>query len=144
MKFTGFNVLIARFPYGESEHPSIADWLAGVFAAAQSNKGLVKKINTRWVSGTPITMLRNRAVLTAGEDGADILFMLDNDTIPADGFFLSALEFIANRYDEGPTVIASPYCGPPPYENVFIFRWESYETNDPAQKYKLEIGRAHV
>jgi hypothetical protein len=82
-------------------------------------------------------MLRNKAVMEALDGGVDVLFMIDSDTLPPEDFFLSSLEFMHSRWDEAPTIIASPYCGPPPVENVYVFRWESYENNDPLQRHKL-------
>lgn len=131
-----YNILMARFPYGEIEHPGLVDWLMSASVAATKDKR-VNGFATRWVNGTPITMTRNRMVKYAIENGVDILFMLDNDNIPHESFYDRAMSLIYARYRDVPTVIAAPYVGPPPMENVYVFRWESFENNDPEMKHRL-------
>lgn len=38
-----------------------------------------------------------------------------------------------------PATIAAPYCGPPPHECCYIFRWKNFETDSPDPGYKLEM-----
>ena len=43
-------------------------------------------------------------------------------------------------YDKYPPItIAAPYCGPPPLENVFIFKWKSWQSNSADPSFKLEM-----
>lgn len=133
---TKLNVLFARFPYGMIEHPGGTDWLIGTLDIVRQNP-LIGMIKTKWSSGTPITMLRNKMVKNAIDEDIDILVMLDNDMIPHYDFFINAFKFFYHRYDDAPSVIASPYCGAPPYENVFAFRWEEYSGDNPENSHKL-------
>lgn len=36
-----------------------------------------------------------------------------------------------------PATIGAPYCGPPPHENVYVFKWTDYESNTPNPNYML-------
>ncbi len=38
-----------------------------------------------------------------------------------------------------PAMIAAPYCGPPPMEQPFIFKWKSQETNCPDASFRLQM-----
>jgi predicted O-methyltransferase YrrM len=105
-------------------------------------------------SDTPITMTRNQAVCDARKGGFDAIVMLDSDNWP--DFFkdepgqvtnsvVAFLEFAVPRLHKGlPTVIAAPYCGPPPDphnmrgENIYAFRWERYQHDDPNAPFALE------
>jgi hypothetical protein len=44
-------------------------------------------------------------------------------------FWETALDFLIQH--QGPAVIAVPYCGPPPIENVFVFQWINYASDEP-------------
>jgi hypothetical protein len=37
-----------------------------------------------------------------------------------------------------PATVGAPYCGPPPWENVYVFKWTDYESNCPSLNYTLE------
>lgn len=37
-----------------------------------------------------------------------------------------------------PATIGAPYCGPPPMENVYVFKWTDFESNTPNTNYRLE------
>lgn len=39
----------------------------------------------------------------------------------------------------GPATIAVPYCGPPPFEEPYVLRWKTFETDDPNRFFKLEM-----
>lgn len=92
---------------------------------------LVGDVDVMSLSITPTTCARNRAAVIAMNNGADLLFFIDDDVemdhpkVAEKSFFDTSLEFINDRYDHAPTVIAAPYCGPPPNENVFVFRWRN-------------------
>jgi hypothetical protein len=38
-----------------------------------------------------------------------------------------------------PATVAAPYCGPPPDECVFIFEWQSYESDTPNPNFRLSM-----
>jgi len=38
-----------------------------------------------------------------------------------------------------PATIAAPYCGPPPHEMPYIFRWVNYESDTPNANYGLKM-----
>jgi hypothetical protein len=37
-----------------------------------------------------------------------------------------------------PATICAPYCGPPPHENVYVFRWANRETGHPNPDFRLD------
>jgi hypothetical protein len=84
---------------------------------------------------TPITMNRNAAVKEARRVGADVILMLDSDMDPdvmvgqdpdAVRFLDTAFDRIYTMWDKGPRFVAAPYCGSPPYENIFGFTWHRH------------------
>lgn len=128
-------VAFAFFSYGgnggiASEHPDIRSWYASTLLAA-SKDPRIEDVFEIEESDTPITMNRNMAVLKARAAGADVLVMVDSDQKPdmyigtpgAKKFFDSSFDFIYSKYDKGPHVVGAPYCGPPPNELVYVFRW---------------------
>lgn len=138
------SILFAFFPYGSNggisqEHPSIRSWYART-RVAMANDSRFGKIWERDFVDTPITMTRCEAVHMAKSVGADILMMMDSDQHPdvhvgelagAKPFFPTAFDFIYERYEKGPNVVFAPYCGSPPHENVFVFRWANLESGCP-------------
>lgn len=146
------NVAFSFFPYGgnggtSQETPAIRNWFARTYLAAKSDPR-VGEIFNRDYSDTPITMTRNAAVYDAKMAGADILVMCDSDQHPdvmlgsepgAVRFWDSSFDFYYKRRMLGKyTVIGAPYCGPPPYENVYVFRWASWETGTPQPNCRIE------
>lgn len=137
------NVFVACFCYGgnggiSSVHPDIAMWL---LANAPKMKGdRIGWSKVEFISDTPITMTRNKAITRARELGADIVVMLDSDMRPdlcldrdplAKPFWDTSFDYLYKHYDTGPVMIGAPYCGPPPHENVYVFRWRSRQGNHP-------------
>jgi hypothetical protein len=125
-----FKVMLARFPGNNCEHPGEVDFIINFL------------IQSGRLNETPVTMSRNRCVADAIERGVDILVMVDSDMgpdliDPTAHWWPRALDFIARRWNEAPTVIAAPYCGPPPHENVYIFRWRNYQSNNPNPDFAL-------
>lgn len=144
------NVMFAFFPYGGTggtavEHPSIRRWFADTLLKAKADER-VGQVMTKDFSDTPITATRNEAVLVARELKADVLVMCDSDQHPdvhleADGvkpFWDSSFDFIYTNHAVGPMVVAAPYCGPPPGENIYVFRWANWETDTPNYDIRLE------
>ncbi len=151
-----FNVGIVTFSYGgnggiSSEVPDIREWMIPtVMAASQDPR--VGNVRIWNLADTPITMTRNRAVLMAREYEVDILLMVDSDMKPdvmagqpdAKPFFQSSFDFLVNHYSKGPCVIGAPYCGPPPVECVYVFRWQNMQSHNPNPDFQLEMYDRHT
>lgn len=145
------NVFIAGFPYGgnggvSSEHPSIRHWYADTMMKMKADER-IDKIFTKDFSDTPITMTRNQAVRKAASVGADVLVMIDSDQHPdnllgqepfAKPFWDSSFDFLYKHWSAGPVVIGAPYCGPPPHENVYVFKWATHQSDHPNPDMRLE------
>lgn len=135
------HVMFARFPFGASEHPDCADWLLPTVMKAKADPRVGEVSHTR-VDDTPITMSRNLVLKRAQDQNVDVLCMLDSDMKPdlkirhAVPFWDSSFDFLVNH--EGPCVIAAPYCGTPPHENVFIFRWACRQSENPNADVSLQ------
>ena len=152
-----FNVGICTFSYGgnggiSSEHPDIREWMIPLVAEASKDER-IGSLRVWNLSDTPITMTRNRAVLQAREHGVDVLVMVDSDMKPdmlwgqdeaAKQFFPSSFDFLVNHYHKGPCVIGAPYCGPPPVECVYVFRWQSMQSLHPNPDFQLEMYDRHT
>ena len=151
-----FNVGIVTFSYGgnggiSSEHPDIREWMIPLVANA-SKDPRIDQIRIWNLSDTPITMTRNRAVLQAREFGVDCLIMVDSDMKPdmnagqpdAKPFFDTSFDFFVNHYHKGPCVIGVPYCGPPPVECVYVFRWTNMANENPNPDFQLEMYDRHT
>lgn len=151
-----FNVGICTFSYGgnggiSSEVPDIREWMVPLVANA-SNDDRIGSIRVWNLADTPITMTRNRAVLQAREHGVDVLLMVDSDMKPdmlvgqpgAQPFFNSSFDFLVKHYSKGPCVIGAPYCGPPPVECVYVFRWQSMQSMHPNPDFQLEMYDRHT
>lgn len=138
-----FKVMLARFPGGNSEHPAEVNFCINTTLACAFDTARVSQLEHWHLNDTPVTMSRNRCVREAIARGVDILIMVDSDMgpdliKPQASFWARALDFIISRYHYAPTMIAAPYCGPPPHENVYVFRWRNYETGRQNPDYKLD------
>ncbi len=144
-----FNVYFAFFPYGgnggmAAESPDIRDWYIKTYAAL-SQSGRVSSFKSANYSDTPITMTRNKSVVDARLANADVLVMVDSDMSPdmylgkkpgAKPFISSSFDFFCQRKDSGlTTCIGAPYCGPPPDEDVYAFRWDDDRGADIATEH---------
>ena len=147
------NVFFAFYPYGgngatAAEHPNIRNWFAKTVTYCKQDQR-IGEIVTRDFADTPITMTRNASVLAARKAGADVLIMVDSDqqldlyTDMEDGakdFFPSSFDFVYERKAKGlVSAIGAPYCGPPPAECVYIFKWCNDETGHPNVDHKLSM-----
>jgi len=146
-----FDIGFAFFSYAgnggiSAEHPSIRRWWSetAMWLKQQPSIGRIAEYD---LCDTPITMTRNAAVVKARSLKLDILVMIDSDQWPdrhvgrdpyAKPFVPTSLAFILKRFDKGPVVIGAPYCGPPPHENVYVFRWRDFETDDPNPRCRLD------
>ena len=151
-----FNVGFVTFSYGgnggiSSEVPNIREWMVPLVTNA-SKDPRIGQIRVWNLADTPITMTRNRAVIQARESGVDVLVMIDSDMFPdmragqpdAKPFFESSFDFLVNHYSKGPVVIGAPYCGPPPVECVYVFRWQNHQSAHATPDYQLEMYDRHT
>ena len=149
-----FNVGFVTFSYGgnggiASEHPDVREWMIPL-ASELSRDERVGEIRIWNLADTPITMTRNRAVLQAREFGVDVLVMIDSDMKPdlggpdAKPFFQSSFDFLVSHYHKGPVIIGAPYCGPPPAECVYVFRWQNQQSLNPNPDFQLEMYDRHT
>jgi hypothetical protein len=144
---------IASFSYGgnggiRSQVPDVGDWKLDTILAARKDPR-IEEIFHFDLADTPITMTRNRAVLSAREHGADVLIMVDSDMSPdsePDGkpFFDTSFDFLYKHYDRGPVCIGAPYCGPPPDELVYVFEWRNRRNEDPNPDFKIDMYPRNV
>ena len=151
-----FNVGLVTFSYGgnggiSSEVPDIREWMVPLVADL-SKDPRVDQIRVWNLADTPITMTRNRAVLQAREFGVDVLVMIDSDMKPdmlaghpdAKPFFPTSFDFFVKHYHKGPCIIGAPYCGPPPNECVYVFRWQNQQSHNPNPDFQLEMYDRHT
>lgn len=143
------DVLIASFCYAGNGGvatvlPEIAFWLPKVVSEMQADER-IGRVACRRYGDIPLTMERNKVVADAIEGGYDAILMLDSDNIPdlyvgvkdwAKPFWKTSFDFLYERSCRSvPTVICSPYCGPPPNprtggaENVYVFYVDDHETD---------------
>lgn len=138
-----FSVLIARFPYGGGEYRKATNWLVETVLKIKKDRR-VSEVFHFDEDDTPITMLRNRACKVAKDAGIDYVLMLDNDLHPdyqaASPFWESSFDFLL-KHRHAPAIVAAPYCGPPPHEAVYVFRWKCFQSDHPnlAGDHKLEM-----
>lgn len=156
------NLAFAFFSYAgnggaSAIDPSIRTWWGDTLKWCKADER-IGEITEFDLSDTPITLTRNKAVLTARQAVADVLVMVDNDNRPdlyvgkdslAKPFIQSSFDFLWSRYQQGKlSCIAAPYCGPPPHECVYVFEyanWESGAPKEPFEPYKLQmISRQHA
>jgi hypothetical protein len=152
-----FNVGFCTFSYGgnggiSSEVPDIREWMTPLVAAISKDER-VENVRIWNLADTPITMTRNRAVLMAREFGVDVLVMIDSDMKPdlyvgtdplAKPFFQSSFDFLVDHYPKGPVCIGAPYCGPPPHECVYVFRWQNLRSDNVNPDFQLEMYDRHT
>lgn len=151
-----FNVGFCTFSYGgnggiSSEVPDIREWMVPLVAEA-ARDDRIENIRIWNLADTPITMTRNRAVLMARQYGVDVLVMVDSDMKPdilasspdAKPFFASSFDFVVGHYGKGPVVVGAPYCGPPPVECVYVFRWQNMQSDNSNPDFQLEMYDRHT
>lgn len=149
-----FNVFFAFFSYSgnggfSSCHPSLRTWFAKTLSACKNDERIGDIIDEDY-SDTPITMTRNQAVWDAQQAKADVLVMIDSDQYPdyeldvhkdklARPFWDSSFDFFYRRKTKGLlTVVGAPYCGPPPFNNVYVFRWANWNNYSPDGNMRIE------
>ncbi len=136
-----YSFMIARFPYHGDEKYTVADWLAATYHGMKTDPSVGNIVRLPPIDDTPITMSRNRACKQFQKSGCDFLLMIDSDMAPdlpypgAKTFWKSAFEFAIAQ--PRPVIVAAPYCGPPPHENVYIFRWANRANDVPDVEFQL-------
>lgn len=134
------DVMFARFPYQNQECPDSVDWYVETVTKAKNDPRVGKVMQGRY-DDTPITMTRNLAAKAALVNGADYLVMLDSDMRPdlpgQQPFWDTSFDFVLKHRDK-PCIVGAPYCGPPPHENVYVFRFANKRNNDPDQDWSVE------
>lgn len=145
------NVYVACFAYGgnsgiSNEHPSTRELMCETLDYVRHDPR-VGSFVVETFNDTPITMLRNRAVNRARDEGCDVLVMLDSDhdfmhhkSEPwYKPFFPEAFSAIYSHWDTGPLVIGAPYCGAAGAgENIFVFQWQNYGPRGEETSFSLE------
>ncbi len=127
-------VLFGRLVYGGWERYEVGTALVQIQAQSMHNPRLAGVYFVPLMF-FPVSAARNKAVQLARQCGADVLFLLDNDMIPHEGFFSFAVDFLLNH--DGPAVIASPYCAG--QEMGFaVMSWEGEMSILP-----VEAGKRH-
>lgn len=140
-----FNIHIGRFPYLGQESPDVGDWLVKTTLKLK-NDPRIGQISHTEIADTPITMTRNLTVEAAKSEKADFMLLVDSDMKPdselgadpnAKPFWDSSWEFmLAHRH--APAIIAAPYVGPPPFENIYVFKWTNKGNNPIIADYSLD------
>jgi hypothetical protein len=131
-----FDILLCAFPYRNSECPSVGRWL-GELKVKLRQDARIDRILSADFDDTPITMTRNLAIETAKQQKVDLVLFVDDDMKPdgymdrpmAKPFWDSSFDFMLNH--QGPCIVAAPYCGPPPEENVYIFKITKKQSGNP-------------
>lgn len=136
-------IFAAQFPGGNRTVPDVGNWLVETVLKMRADPTIGEGNVALWHKvTTPITMGRNLCLKQAKAWGADFVLMVDSDMrpdLPYDGakpFWDVAWPFA--RDHAGPCVVAAPYCGPPPQEGVYTFRWEDTQTGDPNPNFMLK------
>lgn len=144
-------IALARFPYGGSERKEVSRYIPTLCRQIREFSEVDSIVSLEY-DDTPITMTRNKACWDAREAGCDLILMIDSDMHPdkyvgidpkAKPFFPTAFKFMLEH--QGPCVIAAPYCGPPPHENVYVFQWGRKQSEYPGADMSLDqYSREHA
>lgn len=152
------NVFVGFPSYGgnggiSSEVPDIREWWVDTYCKMKADPR-VGKVVSHTVGDTPITMVRNRFVKLAREQGCHLLLMVDSDQSPNKHknepwykpFWDVAFDEIYRHYGSGPLVIGAPYCGPPGAgENVYVFNFDNYGNHGSESSIRLnQYTRNHA
>jgi hypothetical protein len=142
-------VLICQFPYGNTTDIHPTNWVTETCLKLERDPRVGRGNYSLWhMSDTPIPMTRNQAAIVAEQGGFDYVLMIESDVVGdvhcpggvpqrpgAAPFWETAFEFALRH--PGPCVVGAPYCGPPPYENVYVFHWTNTQTDDPNANFQI-------
>ncbi len=162
-----FKVAISRFPANDWEAKECVEWLIHTVVAMKKDERIEEVISIVPGGQTPITMLRNKAVVDAKSAGATHLLMIDSDMAPDlnlpgnKPFWPTAWEFMLERrareeaYTRSlakvdglpppsstvfpPATISAPYCGPSPFQQCYVFQWASRRSGKPEHDFILDM-----
>ena len=146
-----FRVQVCQFPGGNSTHPAASDYLAGLYPKLIGDPRIGPNNVIAWRrSDTPITMTRNQALISAEQNRADYVVMIDSDMHPDivsanDGgkpFWDTSWQFMLDNPNAG--MIAAPYCGPEPDACVYVFRWQTMQHQMPNPNTRIEMYDRHT
>lgn len=154
-----YKIALCRFPGSGWERAELTTWLMQTFHKMKQDER-IEGVLSIVKSDTPITMTRNAAVKEALAAGCDYILMVDSDMEPdylvgadphARPFWDIAWEFMMEResmYENGDirmrwATVAAPYCGPPPHECVYVFRWTDSESETPNPNFGLQMLERH-
>jgi hypothetical protein len=132
-------IAVGRLCVNGSHRQEVGNFLVEVTATALSDpevSPLVDDVLHIPVASVPTPTARNKLVKTCQDRKADILFMVDDDCLPPEGFFKAAVQFLTSH--AGPAVIAVPYCCGPPNEDVQVFRFVTKESHSANAGFSLE------
>lgn len=134
-----YKIMIARFPYGGAEESKCVDYLIKLSGILKAD-ARVGEVISMAVNDTPITMTRNKVCRAAQLSKCDYLVMVDNDMVPdyqaTKPFWETSFDFALKH--NGPCIVAAPYCGPPPHENVYVFQWQTIQSDQPEEHFLLK------
>lgn len=143
-----YKVMIAQFPGNNVTHPDVSDWVAETLVKMRLDPRIGAGNAFLWrKADTPITMSRNRCLLAAERAGIDYVVMIDNDMNPdlplpgAKPFWDTAWEWVldpAQDHKGRPCAVAAPYCGPPPLEAAYVFKFVGFESNNPNANFQIK------
>ncbi len=117
-----FKVAIARFPASGWEHTACVEWLMHIVVQLKKDPRISDVLSIKPGGHTPITMLRNKAVVDAKASGANYLLMIDSDMHPdlpypgAKPFWETAWEFMLRRREIDAQRKSGKYVPPLPEE----------------------------
>jgi len=140
-----YKVMVAQFPYSDRTHPDASDWVMRTVIEMREDPRIGPGNVGAWrKSDTPITMVRNECLVGAEKAGYDFVLMIDNDVNPdyLVGQDSSAKPFWKSTFDFAlaspkPCIVAAPYVGPPPEENVFAFVFGNKQSDHPNPDFQI-------
>lgn len=148
-----YRVMFARFPQHKHEDSECVDWLVQTAVDITKDERFALVGHKPFpaaghrISDTPITMTRNQMFRIALGLKIDYLILVDSDMAPdlclqdehfdprAKPFWQSSIEFMLQHH--GPCVVAAPYCGPPPVENIYVFQWADQQSDHPNADHQI-------
>lgn len=110
------NISIARIARGKRERTEVGSWLIEVFTTIDIRLNMIYNVVSDYI---PTYVSRNHVVEKAKEQKASILYMIDDDMLPAKGFFKKSLDFLLRNPC---AMCTSPYMGAPPKEEMMIYK----------------------
>ena len=138
-----FRIMLAAFPGGGTTSSHTGPWVTETAITMREDPRIGPGNVLLWqMASTPVTMSRNKCLKVAREAEIDVVVMYDNDMkfdLPypdAVPFWPQAFDFLLEQ--PVPSVIAAPYCGPPPLEMPYVFRFEDTEGESANPNFQLK------